>query len=55
MAPPAAIFFDVDFTLIQPGPRFQGRGYQETCARHGVTVDAAKFDEAVAGAAPLLE
>ena len=52
---PAAIFFDVDFTLIQPGPRFQGLGYCETCAKHGVTVDPARFDEALAGAASLLE
>jgi HAD superfamily hydrolase (TIGR01509 family) len=55
VAPPAAVFFDVDFTLIQPGPRFQGSGYQETCLRHGIHVDAARFDEAVAAAAPLLE
>ncbi len=54
MALPAAIFFDVDFTLIQPGPRFQGSGYCETCAKHGVTVDPARFEAAVAGAAPLL-
>ena len=26
-ARPAAIFFDVDFTLIYPGPAFQGEGY----------------------------
>ncbi len=49
-----AVFFDVDFTLIEPGRRFQGAGYFETCARHGVTVDASRFDEAVAGAASLL-
>ena len=24
----AAVFFDVDFTLIYPGPTFQGEGYQ---------------------------
>ena len=34
-----AVFFDVDFTLIRPGPAFQGGGYQEFCARHGVDVD----------------
>jgi HAD superfamily hydrolase (TIGR01662 family) len=46
-----AVFFDVDFTLIYPGPRFQASGYQEFCARHGIDVDASAFDRAVAGAA----
>ncbi len=55
MTLPAAVFFDVDFTLIHPGPRFQARGYQDTCAKHGVTVDPARFEDAVAAAAPLLE
>jgi putative hydrolase of the HAD superfamily len=50
-----AVFFDVDFTLIHPGPRFQGAGYEETCRRHGVTADAAAFEQAVAVAATLLE
>ena len=48
--PVRAVFFDVDFTLIHPGPRFQGVGYQASCARHGIEVDAGKFDSAVAGA-----
>ncbi|HEY2434288.1 MAG TPA: HAD family hydrolase [Vicinamibacterales bacterium] len=48
------VFFDVDFTLIYPGPAFQGGGYADACARHGVPVDAALFDGAVAAAsAPL--
>jgi HAD superfamily hydrolase (TIGR01662 family) len=49
-----AVFFDVDFTLIHPGPAFQGRGYAEACARHGVEVDAACFDRAVAAASAAL-
>ena len=49
VARPAAVFFDVDFTLIHPGPRFQGVGYEANCARHGVAVDPARFDAAVAG------
>jgi putative hydrolase of the HAD superfamily len=53
--PTRAIFFDVDFTLIHPGPAFQGHGYREFCARHGVDVDAAAFDGAVASAAVLLD
>jgi putative hydrolase of the HAD superfamily len=55
VAPPAAIFFDVDFTLIWPGPRFQADGYRASCAAHGITIDPDRFDQAVAGAAPLLE
>jgi HAD superfamily hydrolase (TIGR01549 family) len=51
----AAVFFDVDFTLIHPGPRFQGSGYQASCARHGIVVDAARFDRAVAAAASVLD
>jgi putative hydrolase of the HAD superfamily len=49
-----AVFFDVDFTLIHPGPAFQGHGYAEFCARHGVAVDAALFDRAVADASATL-
>jgi putative hydrolase of the HAD superfamily len=50
----AAVFFDVDFTLIHPGPRFQGAGYQASCARYGIAVDADCFDAAVAGASSVL-
>jgi len=50
-----AVFFDVDFTLIRPGPRFLGSGYAGTCVRHGVEVDQAAFDTAVAGAAAMLD
>ena len=55
MARTAAVFFDVDFTLIYPGPRFHGPGYQESCARHGIDVDPSRFDAAVAGAADVLD
>ena len=50
-----AVFFDVDFTLIYPGPMFRGEGYREFCARHGIEVDASKFPHAVVAAAPLLD
>ena len=50
-----AVLFDVDFTLIYPGPMFQGEGYRAFCARHGVEVDAALFDRAVVSAARLLD
>ena len=49
-----AVFFDVDFTLIHPGPTFQGHGYAEACARHGVAVDASQFDAAVGAASASL-
>jgi putative hydrolase of the HAD superfamily len=51
---PKAVFFDVDFTLIYPGPMFQAEGYRTLCARHGVDVDPARFESAVAGASRLL-
>jgi putative hydrolase of the HAD superfamily len=49
-----AILFDVDFTLIYPGPTFRGEGYQAFCARHGFDVDPGRFTEAVVSAARLL-
>lgn len=49
-----AVFFDVDFTLIYPGPTFQGSGYQQFCARHGMTVDPARFNDAVKVASAIL-
>jgi putative hydrolase of the HAD superfamily len=50
-----AVFFDVDFTLIYPGPAFQGEGYQTFCARHGMAVDASAFGRAVAEASTLFD
>jgi len=50
-----AVFFDVDFTLIAPGPTFLGEGYQAFCARYGMAVDPNRFDAAVISAAPLLD
>jgi putative hydrolase of the HAD superfamily len=50
-----AVLFDVDFTLIQPGPMFRAEGYHGFCTRYGIDVDPTKFDRAVAGAAPLLD
>ncbi len=51
----AAVFFDVDFTLIYPGPTFQGEGYQEFCARHGMRVDRSRFAHAVREASSILD
>lgn len=50
-----AVFFDVDFTLIYPGPVFQGLGYRDFCAPYGIDVDPAAFHGAVAAAASLLD
>jgi putative hydrolase of the HAD superfamily len=50
-----AVLFDVDFTLIYPGPTFQAVGYQEFCARYGIDVDPLAFDRAVADAAVTLD
>jgi putative hydrolase of the HAD superfamily len=50
-----AVFFDVDFTLIYPGPMFRGEGYQRFCARYGIDVDAARFESAVATASAILD
>ena len=51
----AAVFFDVDFTLIYPGPKFQGAGYAEFCGRYGLDVDPERFPEAVIAAAAVLD
>lgn len=50
-----AILFDVDFTLIYPGPTFRAEGYHAFCREHGIDVDPAAFDAAVSSAASILE
>ncbi len=50
-----AVFFDVDFTLIFPGPTFQAEGYRRACAARGIVVDPAKFDEATAASSFILD
>ena len=49
------VFFDVDFTLIYPGPTFDGEGYRQFAARHGLAVDSAAFSAAVASASVELD
>ncbi len=51
----AAVFFDVDFTLIYPGPTFQGEGYQRFCASHGIAVEPSRFAHAVRAASVILD
>jgi HAD superfamily hydrolase (TIGR01549 family) len=55
LAPVRAVFFDVDFTLIFPGPTFQGDGYARFCAESGVEIDVGRFDEAVRAASFILD
>jgi len=50
-----AVFFDVDFTLIYPGPTFQAEGYRRACAAHGIAVDPARFDAATAASSVILD
>jgi putative hydrolase of the HAD superfamily len=51
----AAVFFDVDFTLIYPGPTFQGEGYARFAAQYGIAVDRARFGHAVRAASSILD
>jgi len=51
----SAVFFDVDFTLIYPGPTFQGEGYQRFCASYGMDVDPACYATAVRQASSVLD
>jgi putative hydrolase of the HAD superfamily len=50
-----AVFFDVDFTLIYPGPAFQGEGYRDFCARYGMKVEPDRFPAAVISASHILD
>jgi putative hydrolase of the HAD superfamily len=50
-----AVVFDVDFTLIYPGPMFQGEGYRAFCERHRIDVDPTRFTAAVASASSILD
>jgi len=50
-----AVFFDVDFTLIYPGPTFRGEGYRMFGERYGLALEEERFDEGVASAAAVLE
>jgi putative hydrolase of the HAD superfamily len=49
------VFFDVDFTLIEPGPRFRAEGYRAFAIEHGFDVDESRFGAAVASAGALLD
>jgi putative hydrolase of the HAD superfamily len=53
--PVAAVFFDVDFTLIYPGPTFQAEGYVQFSERYGITLDPGRFGDAVRAASSILD
>jgi HAD superfamily hydrolase (TIGR01662 family) len=50
-----AVCFDVDFTLIYPGPTFRAEGYRRFGERHGLTLHESHFPDAVLAAAPILD
>ena len=50
-----AVLFDVDFTLIYPGPMFGAEGYDAFCKRYGIEIDPSRFESAVASAGPILD
>jgi len=41
-----AVLFDVDFTLVRPGPELGPEGYVRVAGRHGLVLDSARYDEA---------
>jgi HAD superfamily hydrolase (TIGR01549 family) len=46
-----AVLFDVDFTLCRPGPELSAERYARIAAKHGVTVDVTRYDDAREAAA----
>jgi HAD superfamily hydrolase (TIGR01662 family) len=41
-----AVLFDVDFTLAKPGPELRPEGYVSCGERHGLALDAARYEAA---------
>jgi putative hydrolase of the HAD superfamily len=41
-----AVLFDVDFTLVRPGPELGPEGYRRLGERHGLALDPARYDDA---------
>ncbi|MDQ3875934.1 MAG: HAD family hydrolase [Actinomycetota bacterium] len=50
-----AVLFDVDFTLVRPGPELGPEGYVRVARRHGLELDPARHDEARARALETLQ
>jgi putative hydrolase of the HAD superfamily len=49
--PVRAVLFDVDFTLCRPGPELSADRYARIAARHAVTLDVGRYEEAREAAA----
>src|SRR6266480_7117842 len=41
-----AVLFDVDFTLAKPGPELMPEGYVRCGERHGLSLEAYRYEEA---------
>jgi FMN hydrolase / 5-amino-6-(5-phospho-D-ribitylamino)uracil phosphatase len=41
-----AVVFDVDYTLVRPGPDLGPEGYVRLGERHGLTLDASRYEDA---------
>jgi putative hydrolase of the HAD superfamily len=50
-----AVLFDVDFTLVKPGPDLGPEGYRRMAARFGFDLDPSRYDEARRAALETLE
>jgi putative hydrolase of the HAD superfamily len=50
-----AVLFDVDFTLARPGPELGPDGYVRAGARHGMSLDPARYEEGREAALAALE
>jgi HAD superfamily hydrolase (TIGR01549 family) len=50
-----AVLFDVDFTLVKPGPDLGPEGYRRMAARYGFDLDPSRYDEARRAALATLE
>jgi HAD superfamily hydrolase (TIGR01662 family) len=40
------VLFDVDFTLAKPGPELMPEGYVRCAERHGLSLDASRYEDA---------
>jgi putative hydrolase of the HAD superfamily len=50
-----AVLFDVDFTLVRPGPELGPEGYRRRGEQFGLRLDPARYEEARAAAVASLE
>ncbi len=53
--PVEAVLFDVDFTIVKPGPLLGPDGYRQVGERFGLALDPARYGEARAAALVDLE